>query len=180
MVEAKKLAALKILAMDVDGVLTDGSLVIGKEGEFTKRFDVKDGLGMSIAQRQGLEIIFITGRVSPLAVRRAQELGVKTVIEQAKDKAKVLRTLAADRKIPLSEIGYIGDDLIDLPALQIAGVSFAPADAAPDVLARVGYVAAKQGGRGAVREIVEKILTAKGLWEQVVNNYLQAGQGDKQ
>ncbi len=180
MVDEKKLAQLKILAMDVDGVLTDGSLNLSKDGEIFKRFDAKDGLGMSIAQRQGLEIVFITGRLSPIAKRRAQELGVKTVFEQAQDKATVLRQLVVDRKLSLANIGYIGDDLIDLPALSIAGVSFAPNDGAPDVTRRVDYVATRQGGKGAVREIIEAILKAQGLWEAVVNSYLTAGQGDKQ
>jgi 3-deoxy-D-manno-octulosonate 8-phosphate phosphatase (KDO 8-P phosphatase) len=180
MIEKKQLAELKILAMDVDGVLTDGSLFIGKDGEIAKRFDVKDGLAMSVAQRQGMELVFITGRTSPIAKRRAQELGIKTVFENAKDKAQILRQLAKDRQLSLSNIGYIGDDLIDLPALNVAGVSFAPADSATDVLAQVDYVAKKSGGHGAVREIVEAILNAKGLWQEVVKNYMVAGQGDKQ
>ena len=180
MADVKKIAQLKILAMDVDGVLTDGSLNLGKEGEIFKRFDAKDGLGMSIAQRLGLEIVFITGRLSPIARRRAEELGVKTVFEQAKDKAAVLQQLSAERKISLENIGYIGDDLIDLPAFAVAGVSFAPGDSAADVIKRADYVATHQGGKGAVREIIEAILKAQGLWEAVVNSYLTAGQGDKQ
>mgnify|MGYP001470701525 CR=1 FL=1 len=180
MVSKKKLAGLKILAMDVDGVLTDGSLNLSKDGEIFKRFDVKDGLGMSVAQRQGLEIVFITGRISPIAKRRAEELGVKLVLEGARDKAMALRQLAKDKQVSLTEIGFVGDDLIDLPALCVAGVSFAPADAVTEVLARVKVVTTQKGGRGAVREIIESILKAKGLWDDVVSSYLVAGQGDKQ
>lgn len=175
-----KLQSLKVLAMDVDGVLTDGGITMSGEGELTKRFNVKDGLGLSVAQRQGLKIAFITGRSSTILRRRAQELNVTLLFENVKDKGAVLRQLAAAEQIPLTEIGFIGDDLIDLPALQIAGVSFAPQDAVDEVVSSVDYTATKPGGYGAVREIVELILKAKGLWQAVVAGYEIMGQGDRQ
>lgn len=180
MVEETRLRALKVLAMDIDGVLTDGGITMGPAGEISKRFDAKDGLGVSAAQRLGLTIVFITGRQSAILRMRASELKITEVYDGVKDKGSVLKSVAEKQGVSLEEVGFIGDDLIDLPALNLAGVAFAPGDASPDVCARVDYVAHHNGGHGAVREIVEVILEAKGLWAQVVADYETVGQGDRQ
>ena len=175
-----ELQQIRLLAMDVDGVLTDGSLNIGAEGELFKAFNAKDGMGISLAMRNGLEIALITGRRSEIIHRRAEELGITLLYEGVKDKALQLKQIAAERGISLDEIAYMGDDLNDLPAMVQAGVSFAPADAAKDVLKAVNAVASCNGGRGAVREIIELILEAQGKWENIVKAYMSHGQGDKQ
>ena len=175
-----ELQQIRLLAMDVDGVLTDGSLNIGAEGELFKAFNAKDGMGISLAMRNGLEIALITGRRSEIIHRRAEELGITLLYEGVKDKALQLKQIAAERGISLAEIAYMGDDLNDLPAMVQAGISFAPADAAKDVLKAVNAVASCNGGRGAVREIIELILEAQGKWENIVKAYMSHGQGDKQ
>ncbi len=175
-----ELQQIRLLAMDVDGVLTDGSLNIGAEGELFKAFNAKDGMGISLAMRNGLEIALITGRRSEIIHRRAEELGIILLYEGVKDKALQLKQIAAERGISLDEIAYMGDDLNDLPAMVQAGISFAPADAAKDVLKAVNAVASCNGGRGAVREIIELILEAQGKWENIVKAYMSHGQGDKQ
>ena len=175
-----ELQQIRLLAMDVDGVLTDGSLNIGAEGELFKAFNAKDGMGISLAMRNGLEIALITGRRSEIIHRRAEELGITLLYEGVKDKALQLKQIAAERGISLDESAYMGDDLNDLPAMVQAGISFAPADAAKDVLKAVNAVASCNGGRGAVREIIELILEAQGKWENIVKAYMSHGQGDKQ
>ena len=175
-----ELQQIRLLAMDVDGVLTDGSLNIGAEGELFKAFNAKDGMGISLAMRNGLEIALITGRRSEIIHRRAEELGITLLYEGVKDKALQLKQIAAERGISLDEIAYMGDDLNDLPAMVQEGISFAPADAAKDVLKAVNAVASCNGGRGAVREIIELILEAQGKWENIVKAYMSHGQGDKQ
>lgn len=175
-----ELQQIRLLAMDVDGVLTDGSLNIGAEGELFKAFNAKDGMGISLAMRNGLKIALITGRRSEIIHRRAEELGITLLYEGVKDKALQLKQIAAERGISLDEIAYMGDDLNDLPAMVQAGISFAPADAAKDVLKAVNAVASCNGGRGAVREIIELILEAQGKWENIVKAYMSHGQGDKQ
>lgn len=175
-----ELQQIRLLAMDVDGVLTDGSLNIGAEGELFKAFNAKDGMGISLAMRNGLEIALITGRRSEIIHRRAEELGITLLYEGVKDKALQLKQIAAERGISLDEIAYMGDDLNDLPAMVQAGISFAPADAAKDVLKAVNAVASCNGGRGVVREIIELILEAQGKWENIVKAYMSHGQGDKQ
>lgn len=175
-----ELQQIRLLAMDVDGVLTDGSLNIGAEGELFKAFNAKDGMGISLAMRNGLEFALITGRRSEIIHRRAEELGITLLYEGVKDKALQLKQIAAERGISLDEIAYMGDDLNDLPAMVQAGISFAPADAAKDVLKAVNAVASCNGGRGAVREIIELILEAQGKWENIVKAYMSHGQGDKQ
>lgn len=175
-----ELQQIRLLAMDVDGVLTDGSLNIGAEGELFKAFNAKDGMGISLAMRNGLEIALITGRRSEIIHRRAEELGITLLYEGVKDKALQLKQIAAERGISLDEIAYMGDDLNDLPAMVQAGISFAPADAAKDVLKAVNAVASCNGGRGAVREIIELILEAQGKWENIGKAYMSHGQGDKQ
>ncbi len=171
---------LKVLALDVDGVLTDGSLYIGPQGEVFKRFHAKDGLGISLAQRAGLTVVFVTGRQSEILRTRAKELRITLVKEGVQDKGEALRQLAAELKVPLSAIGFVGDDLIDLPAFRVAGFTFAPMDAAPEVKVVAGYVAQAKGGRGAVREILELILKDQGLWTELVQSYGTKGQGDRQ
>ena len=174
------LKKIKLLALDVDGVLTDGSLNISDNGEIFKGFNAKDGLGISCALRNGVQIAIITGRQSEIIHRRAQELGITLLCEGVKDKYVELRRLGQSLQLDPVEIAYMGDDLNDLPAFQAAGVALAPADAVPEIAAAADFVMQRKGGSGAVREAIEMLLRAQDKWEQVVASYLECGQGDRQ
>lgn len=177
-IEAAK--AIKLLALDVDGVLTDGTIYIAADGECFKGFNAKDGMGISCALRNGLEVAIITGRKSEIIHRRAEELGILTIIEGAKDKREALRSLRRLRGLSVEEVAYVGDDLNDLPAFAESGLTFAPDDAAEDVYDAADIGLENSGGKGAVREAIEYILAAQDKWEKIVASYEQAGQGDRQ
>lgn len=178
--DIKNAALVKLLALDVDGVLTDGNLNIGAEGELFKAFNARDGLGLSCLLRSGVRVAIITGRKSAIIHRRAEELGITELYEGIKDKRKILAELAAEAGFQREEIAYMGDDLNDLPALDFAGLPCAPADAVPEVTAVSIFTAQNGGGRGAVREAAELILKAQGKWNEIVDAYLKQGQGDAQ
>lgn len=171
---------IKVIALDVDGVLTHGDLYIGETGEIQKRFDVKDGMGITCALRQELNFSIVTGRKSYVVTKRASELGITDVRSGVVDKGAELQKIAKKFGVEAKNIAYIGDDLNDLPILAKAGFSCAPFDAVTEVCERVDYVASKKGGEGAVREIIELILKSQGKWRNVVSAYLFKGQGDKQ
>ncbi len=174
------MAKIKLLALDVDGVLTDGTINIGGSGEVFKGFNAKDGLGISCALRSGIEVAIITGRFSEIIHRRAAELGIRHLYEGVRDKYAALEKLREELHLERQEVAYMGDDLNDLPAFKAAGVAFAPADAAAEVAAAAQVVTAACGGRGAVREAVERLLQASGSWDAVVASYQECGQGDRQ
>lgn len=175
-----KLSKIKLLALDVDGVLTDGTINIGDNGEIFKGFNAKDGLGISCALRSGLQIAIITGRRSKIIHKRAEELGITLLCEGVKDKYSELVRLANELCLSKEEIAYMGDDLNDLPAFKGAGAIFVPQDAADEVINAASIVVSKNGGRGAVRVAIEMILKAQNKWEALVTSYLDSGQGDKQ
>ena len=170
----------KLLALDVDGVLTDGTIYISPAGEVFKGFNAKDGMGISCALRNNLQIAVITGRQSPIVERRCQELGIKLLRQGVKDKRLVLEQMAQQLGLTAKEVAYMGDDLNDIPAFAAAGLNIAPADASIEVLAVADIITKAKGGRGAVREAITMILAAQDNWNPIVNSYLQAGQGDKQ
>lgn len=172
--------AIRMLVLDVDGVLTDGTIYMGNDGEMFKGFNAKDGMGISYALRNGIEVCIITGRTSEIVRRRAAELGITCVREGVRDKAAALAQIAADYKLELEEIAYIGDDLNDLAPMNICSLSFAPADAADPVLGFCDCVLMHDGGQGAVREAIDLILAAQDKLDYIVNSYLYSGQGDKQ
>ena len=175
-----KAEKIRLLALVVDGVLTDGGLYIGAGGEICKRFNVQDGLAISCALRNNLTVAIITGRQSEIVCRRAAELGITEIYQGIKDKREMLEELAAKHSLQLTEVAYMGDDLNDLPALNIAGLACAPENAVQEVKDLADFIAAKKGGEGAVREVIETILKAKGEWAQVVAAYINNGQGDSQ
>jgi 3-deoxy-D-manno-octulosonate 8-phosphate phosphatase (KDO 8-P phosphatase) len=157
------LERIRALAMDVDGVLTDGGVWWGPGGEEWKRFCFADIMGVSLARRAGLALALISGEDSPLVDRYAAKLQIGHVVKGCRDKASALRDFATSTVIDLADICFIGDDINDLPAMQIAGFSASPANAARDVLINVNFVSNFAGGNGAVREIVDAILFARGL-----------------
>lgn len=147
---------IKLVAMDVDGTLTDGKIYMGSNGELMKTFDIKDGLAIhEILPSYGVTSAIITGRESKIVINRAEELEIPYVFQGVKDKAEKLREVASLLEISLEEIAFLGDDLGDMPAMNISGVSACPANAASKVRKIVDYVACKNSGDGAVREIIE-------------------------
>ena len=174
------LQKIKLLALDVDGVLTDGSIYISPAGEVFKGFNAKDGMGISCALRSGLQIAVITGRQSPIVERRCEELGITLLQQGVKDKRLALQQMAQELDLVREEIAYMGDDLNDIPAFKASGLNLVPADAAMEVLAVADIITKASGGRGAVREAITMILAAQDNWNVIVNSYLNAGQGDKQ
>ena len=155
------MTSLRAIVLDVDGVLTDGGVWWGPNGEEWKRFCFADIMGVSMARKAGLIVALISGEDSPLVDRFALKLGITDVVKNCKDKASALRALAAQRGLRLDEIAFMGDDVNDMGAMEIAGLAAAPADAVPAVLARAVFVASNTGGNGAVRELVDSVLVAK-------------------
>lgn len=164
---------VRLLVLDVDGVLTDRRIVISSNGAQTKAFDVQDGFGLVLARKAGLRTAIITAERSTVVTLRAQQLKVDWVAQFARDKRKAFQRCLRHFKISPESVAYIGDDLLDLPVLTKVGFSAAVADARPEVRRQVHYVASLGGGRGAVREVVELILHAQGHWSRIVQGYLR-------
>lgn len=166
-----RLSKIKLLAMDVDGTLTDGAMIFYNE-EQMKVFSVYDGLGIRIAINSGLEIAWVTGNVTAAVSERARTLGIEDVYQGARYKTDALRDVAKRYNLAMAEIAFIGDDLNDLPAFEEAGFCFAVANAVQELRDRADYVTQRKGGHGAVREAIEAILKARGLWESAVSGFL--------
>lgn len=167
-----KAARLALMGFDVDGVLTDGTLYFGPDGDEIKGFSSLDGHGLKMLQRAGIEVVIISGRSSQALLLRAKNLDIKELHMGVEDKRTLLGQLAAQRGIGLSQTGYMGDDVVDLPVLRACGFSASVADGHAEVLSRVDYVAGKGGGRGAVREVCDLILRAQGKWDAAMAGYL--------
>jgi 3-deoxy-D-manno-octulosonate 8-phosphate phosphatase (KDO 8-P phosphatase) len=165
-------AELDWLLFDVDGVLTDGRLLYGADGERWKIFDVRDGLGIQLARRAGLKVGLLTGRENRALEGRAQEIGVDLLLMSRHDKRVAFREFLKAQATEARRVAYLGDDLVDLPVLLACGLSFAPADAVPDVRDRVDQVLTRPGGRAAAREMVEIVLRARGAWEALLADFL--------
>ena len=165
--------AVKMLLLDVDGVLTDGSIIYTGQGEEIKRFDIKDGFGLRLAKRAGLKTAIITARHSKVVLLRAQELEFDDVYQNATVKLEALNQLLTRHNLEPQQLAYVGDDLIDLPILRRVGLAVAVPEAPDEVKAEVGYICRKPGGMGAVREVVELILKAQGTWEQTTARYFE-------
>ena len=160
---AQKAEAIKLVVLDVDGVMTDGTLTYGSAAESeSKSFNVKDGLGIKLLQRQGIQVAIITGRHSEAVERRAQELEIKMLVQGREDKGAALRELLDSMALDPAAAAYMGDDLPDLAALKLAGLATCPCDATEAVLRQADWVAPEAGGRGAVRALCDFILTAQG------------------
>lgn len=149
---------IKAIALDVDGVLTDGGFWWGPNGEEWKRFCFADVMGISLGKKAGLIFALISGEASPLVDRFAQKMGIEDVFKSCKDKAAALREFVGRHSLLLSQVAFMGDDVNDLGAMAIAGVSAAPANARPEVLAVVNVQIAARGGDGAVRELIDQLL----------------------
>lgn len=157
-------ARIRLLVLDVDGVLTDGSLEYGAAGEETKRFFVQDGLALVAARRAGLSIAVISGRASAAVTRRLSELGISEVHQGVDDKLAALESLMGRLELEPGEVAVVGDDLPDLPLMRRAGLALAPANAVAEVRRAAHWVARRPGGGGAVRDAVEMLLKARKAW----------------
>lgn len=149
---------IKLLVLDVDGVLTDGSLFYTKDGEAFKRFNVRDGQGIKLAQAYNLEIALISGRECEIVKNRTSELGIKHVYQHCYDKAKKIRELSKELNIPLEQTAFIGDDILDVPALEIVGLPVCPKDAHPSAASKAKILTEANGGKGCAREVIDLIL----------------------
>jgi 3-deoxy-D-manno-octulosonate 8-phosphate phosphatase (KDO 8-P phosphatase) len=163
---------IRLLVLDVDGVLTDGSIIYTDSGEEIKCFHVRDGHGLRMLQQAGVELALITGRQSAAVTHRAQNLRLTHVFQGVRDKAAVLKALQASLGVSPLETAVVGDDLVDLAMMRQAGLAVAVADAALEVKERAHLVTSAPGGLGAVRELCELVLKAKGLWEGLLQRYL--------
>jgi len=164
----RRAQGLELLLLDVDGVLTDGRLHVAGDGELFKTFHVRDGLAIQLARAGGLPVGILSARSSEIVTRRAGEVGIEEIVQGAADKGAAFAALLERRGLEARQVGYVGDDLQDLPVLRRAGLSAAPSDAAAEVLAAVDFVTAAPGGCGAVRELIERLLTARGTWPALV------------
>jgi len=165
----ERLKKVKMVIFDSDGVLTDGRLIYDDKGSEMVVFDVKDGFGVRALVESGLIVAVISGRASEIVRRRAELLGVKEIYTGVKEKRNPYRELLKKYRLEADEVVYVADDVYDLPLMKEVGISVAVADGAADTIEEADYVTKKNGGRGAVREIAEMVLRAKGLWQKVVD-----------
>jgi len=166
-----RLAKIRLLLLDVDGVMTDGRIIYDDRGGETKAFDVRDGHGLKLLQRAGIRVGIITGRQSPVVDRRASELGIELVYQGAKDKLLPFREILAKTGLTADAVAYVGDDLPDLPVLRRVGFAATVADGMTELKPHVHYITRAPGGRGAVREICDLLLQAGGHWESLTDRY---------
>lgn len=162
---------IRLLILDVDGVLTDGSIILDNEGNEFKAFHVRDGHGIKMLIRAGYLVAIITGRQSKIVERRAHELGITEVYQKCFNKSEAYRRIKAKYAVADEEVAYIGDDIVDVPLLRKVGLPIAVADAATEAKAAARLVTTHQGGRGAVREVCDLILKTTGKWDELVNDY---------
>ncbi len=167
----KKLANIELVLLDVDGVLTDGSITYSDSGEQIKTFNSRDGLGLRLLMDAGIGAGIITGRRSKALNHRCANLGITLLFDNIRDKSEALDTIVARTGTVPEHIAFAGDDLVDIPVMKRVGVSFAVADACSEVIECCDIVTEHKGGHGAVREICETILRAKGLWESVISRF---------
>jgi YrbI family 3-deoxy-D-manno-octulosonate 8-phosphate phosphatase len=169
---AQRCSSIRLLLMDVDGVLTDGGVILDNQGVESKCFNIRDGLGIRLWQDASGKAGIVTGRSSQVVKLRAAELDLEVVRQGVSDKLAEVKAIAATMKLRPEEIAYVGDDLPDLPAVRFAGLGVTVADAPEELRAAAHYVTSVSGGRGAVRELVEVLLKNTGRWESVIRKYL--------
>lgn len=159
-----KLKKIKAIAMDVDGVLTDGTLLCGESGEWTRRMNIKDGYAVAHAVKNGLHLAVISGSVGEGVKVRMQRLGMEFIYQDVADKSVKLNEWMNELKVTKDEVIFIGDDMPDIPALRSAGLACCPKDAAAEVIEVCEYVSPYSGGGGCVRDIIEKVMKLQGTW----------------
>ena len=163
---------IKLLVLDVDGVLTDGTVLINSDGSEGKNFSVIDGHGIKLWQRAGFSTAIISGRASGATTVRAEQLDISNVVQDATEKLLAYESLLADLEITAQETAYVGDDLLDIPAVKRAGLGVAVLNSVDELKKHADYITKAKGGEGAVREVIELILKKKGKWAELMERYL--------
>jgi 3-deoxy-D-manno-octulosonate 8-phosphate phosphatase (KDO 8-P phosphatase) len=164
---------IKLIVFDVDGVMTDGSLYLCDDGQEYKAFNSHDGLGMKMLKASGVEMAIITGRTSNVVVKRAENTGVAHFYQGIEDKLEALEHLAQKLGLELSQCAFMGDDVLDLPPMRRSGLALSVPAAPPVVKQHAHYVTAREGGRGAIREVVELIMQAQGTYDAQMARFLK-------
>ncbi len=172
-----QLKKIKVLVLDMDGVLTDGSIIINSEGVETKIFSVQDGAGLKMLQRAGIEPVIISGRNSLVTKIRAKELNIKRVYMGMTSKKEAFEEIRREFRVESEEICVMGDDLVDLPLMLDSGVAVAVPDAPEYVKAKANYVTKKRGGKGAVREVTDMLIKVQGKWDNLTERYFNLFEG---
>jgi 3-deoxy-D-manno-octulosonate 8-phosphate phosphatase (KDO 8-P phosphatase) len=167
----EKLKRIKLLLLDVDGVLTDGRIIYDSRGHDMKFFDVHDGLGVYLLKKAGIHTILITAKGSRAIRPRARDMRVAEIFADIFPKSAALERILKKYKVNLDEICFVGDDLVDLCLMKKVGFPIAVFNACPEIKQAATYITLREGGRGAVREVAELILKAKGLWQETLNAY---------
>ncbi|HEX6974288.1 MAG TPA: HAD hydrolase family protein [Vicinamibacterales bacterium] len=167
----ERASKIRLLLFDVDGVLTDGVVIMHADGTESKGFHIRDGAALVWAQRAGLPVGLISARASGATTQRAAQLAIRIVVQGVSSKVAAYEQIVRDQNLTDEAVAYMGDDLVDLPVLARAGLAAAPADAAAEVRAQAHWVSAAGGGRGAVREFVEMVLKAQQRWDTVVGQF---------
>jgi 3-deoxy-D-manno-octulosonate 8-phosphate phosphatase (KDO 8-P phosphatase) len=167
-----RLARIRLLITDVDGVMTDGTIVVHADGSETKMFNVRDGSGLKYLRRNGIRLAVLSGRRCPAVDHRARDLGFHHCLTGHKDKLPAYREIVEAEGVDDADVCYLGDDLPDIPPMRHAGVPVAVADAAEETKNYAAFVTRAAGGRGAVREVAEMILKAQGRWDTVMQRYI--------
>ena len=168
-----KASKIKLLLFDVDGVLTDGKILLHADGSESKQFDIKDGTGIIWAQRAGLTVGLLSARTSAATGQRAAQLGITLVHQGVASKLESYEQIVDSLLLDDEQVAYMGDDVLDLPVLVRVGLATAPADAVEDVRSRVHWVSTAKGGQGAARDLIEVILRAKGRWDALLAEYVE-------
>lgn len=172
---AARAERVKLLLFDVDGVLTDGTVLINSDGSETKPFFIRDGIAMVWAQRAGIKVGLLSARTSATTPHRAAQLGITLVYHGVSSKLDTYERILADASLTDEDVAYMGDDIVDLAVLGRAGLAAAPSDAVREVIDVADWVSTSPAGQGAARELVEFVLRAQGLWEGVVAGYVNEG-----
>ncbi|MGI8782042.1 MAG: KdsC family phosphatase [Acidobacteriota bacterium] len=167
----RKIKKIRLIMMDIDGVMTDGTLFMGPEGEEYKGFNSRDGHGVRMGQRAGLGFGILTGRESDVVRHRAANLGIDIVIQKSWDKGSDFLRIVEKLHLQPAEVAFVGDDVVDIPAMLHSGLGVAVADAQPEVKKIADYTTSASGGRGAVREVIELIMKTQGTWEEEMKRY---------
>jgi 3-deoxy-D-manno-octulosonate 8-phosphate phosphatase (KDO 8-P phosphatase) len=167
----KKLKHIQLLLLDVDGVLTDGSIIYNDDGSETKIFNARDGFGLKLVIQAGIKVGIVTGRSSKALHHRCDDLGIRHLFDGLADKAMILEKIAVQTGIGPDHAAFVGDDLPDLPIMKRAGLSIAVANAHEIVRKKADWTTQAPGGHGAVREVCEALLTAKGIWEEITARF---------
>jgi 3-deoxy-D-manno-octulosonate 8-phosphate phosphatase (KDO 8-P phosphatase) len=165
----EKFLPVTTVILDMDGVLTDGSLLITPDGEWVRKMNIKDGYILQLAVKKGYRVIVITGSSSVPVEKRLNRLGINMVYQNVKDKMMLLKTLMAEHGFSSAEALYMGDDIPDLDVMKACGLSCCPADSSRDILAIADYISPVKGGEGCVRDVLEKLMRVQGKWEHSVD-----------